>query len=322
MVGTKPESPLVLIGGLGFIGRNIIEVAQSVPLPRSFKITAVDDLSNAAPGHNTLQNTLCIETDYNASEAHEGLSKIMGSRTFVFLAGETRVAESKERPLDFIEANITNPARFVMNVVRTGDHFILASTAGALFDGSFPIRAESTYCPKNFYGASKAAEEIILEKLVELRGASFSIVRMTNVYGKFSERKVSAVHTFIRAAMEGGEVFISGDGNQTRDFVYAGDVALGILKLVILNLSGMETKKVVLFGSAVSTSINNLVAEIEDAIGCALAHKYIENADLLNTEPRDVIVDTSDMVKVLGDKVTPLSDGLLASQAYYSSMSD
>ena len=59
-VDTDRTAPLILIGGPGFVGRNIIEVAQSdtVHPPRRFTITAVDDLSNAAPGYEALTEGL------------------------------------------------------------------------------------------------------------------------------------------------------------------------------------------------------------------------------------------------------------------------
>ena len=319
-VGADRAAPLVLIGGLGFVGRNIIEVAQSGSErpPHRFAITAVDDLSNAAPGYEALTDVAVVPADYGTPEAQEVLDAISGPRSFVFLAGETRLAESRDRPLDFIEANIARPARFVMETVRPGDRLVLISTAGALFDGSIHIRADSAYCPRNFYGASKAAEEMLLEKLVKLRGGTFSVVRMTNVYGRFSERKLSAIHAFVRAAIDGREITISGDGNQTRDFIYAGDAGCGILALVRRNFSGGGgAPKVALLGSGVSTSINDVVAAIETVTGRPLARRYVENAALLKTEPRDVMVDERDVAVLLADGVTPLTEGLAATYAYY-----
>ena len=323
-VDADRAAPLILIGGLGFVARNIIQVAQSGAEhpPHRFSITAVDDLSNAAPGYGALTDVAVVPADYGAPESHEALNAISGPRTFVFLAGETRVAESKDRPLDFIEANIAHPARFVMKTVRPGDRFVLTSTAGALFDGSIRIRADSAYCPRNFYGASKAAEEMLLEKLVKLRGGTFSIVRMTNVYGRFSERKLSAIHAFVRAAVEGREITISGDGNQTRDFIYAGDAGRGILTLVHRNLSEGDAPKVSLLGSGVSISINAVVAAIEPGTGRPLARRYVENAALLKTEPRDVMVDESDVGVLLADGITPLTEGLTATCAYYGAHGD
>ena len=167
--------------------------------------------------------------------------------------------------MDFIAANITQPSEFVMKAVRPGDHFILISTAGALFDGTFEVRTSSAYCPKNFYGATKAAEEMVLEKLVELRGGSFSVIRMTNVYGCFSDKKKSAIHAFTRAVIEGREVFINGDGKQSRDFIYAGDVGRAIAEQARRVRAGEAYERVNMIGAGVSTSLMDVVGAIEAA---------------------------------------------------------
>ena len=312
------KNPLVLVGGLGFIGRNIVDVCQSSNTLNDFSICVVDNMSNAAPGHETVEDVELHQSDYNDPAVVSHLAGISEPKTVIFLAGETRVAESKDRPLDFIEANITEPSRFVMDAIKPGDHFILISTAGALFDGSFRITTESAYCPKNFYGASKAAEEMILEKLVELRGGKFSVVRMTNVYGKFSEKKVSAIHAFTRACLAGEQVTINGDGKQTRDFIYSGDIGRGILTLAQRHNDKVDTSKINMLGSSVSTSLNDIVAGIETATGKKLNYRRIEAAELISTEPRDVMASPDDVTELLGDDITSLQNGLRATCLYYS----
>ena len=241
----KNSSTMVLVGGFGFVGRNILDVVMTDPAFSGLDPVVIDNLSNAAPGHEAL-DLPSHAGSYETAEALaflDGLEGDRDGRIFVFLAGETRVAESKDRPLDFIDANISDPARFVMQAVRPGDRFILISTAGALFDGTFEVRVDSPYCPKNFYGATKAAEEMILGKLVELRGGTFSVVRLTNVFGRFSDNKKSAIHAFTRAAIAGDSVTINGDGLQSRDFIYAGDVGLGIATLANRLRAGEATAR-------------------------------------------------------------------------------
>ena len=164
----KNTSLLALVGGYGFVGRNILEAVSNDTDLAHLSPVIIANLSNPAPGHAALGLPDFIG-DYDEAGAFDFLaqqSRADSGRIFVFLAGETRVAESKDRPLDFIDANISAPSRFVMQAVQPGDHFILISTAGALFDGTFEVSVDSPYCPKNFYGATKAAEEMILEKLV------------------------------------------------------------------------------------------------------------------------------------------------------------
>ena len=156
----KNSTSLVLVGGFGFVGRNILDVMSGNAAFEGLKPVVIDDMSNAVPGHEALDVPF-YEGGYEEAGA-VAFADTQGDgetgRVFVFLAGETRVAESKDRPLDFIKANIDDPSAFVMKAVKPGDHFILISTAGALFDGTFEVTTSSAYCPKNFYGATKAAE--------------------------------------------------------------------------------------------------------------------------------------------------------------------
>lgn len=316
----KNSTSLVLIGGFGFVGRNILDVIAQDDQFDGLEPMVIDDLSNAVPGHETLDLPSFAGgyEDAGAVEFLEQQKVSDGGRIFVFLAGETRVAESKDRPLDFIDANIANPSKFVMEAVQPGDHFILISTAGALFDGTFEVRTSSAYCPKNFYGATKAAEEMILEKLVELRGGTFSVIRMTNVYGRFSDKKKSAIHAFTRAIVDGGEVFINGDGKQSRDFIYAGDVGRGIATQAKRVREGADYDRVNMLGAGVSTTLMDVVGAIEAASGETLNYTKIPAEDLLKTEPRDVIASADDVKVLLGDQITDFADGIRQTYSYYS----
>lgn len=315
----KNSSTLALIGGYGFVGRNILENLATNPDFEGLSPVIVDNLTNPAPGHEALDIPSYVGNyeDAGAIDFLDGFESKEG-RIFVFLAGETRVAESKDRPLDFIDANIADPAKFVMQAVKPGDKFILISTAGALFDGTFDVSVKSPYCPKNFYGATKAAEEMILEKLVELRGAEFRIIRLTNVYGKYSDNKKSAIHAFTRAAINGDSVFINGDGLQSRDFIYAGDVGFGIATLASKLRAGEHSEPVNMLGSGVTTTLMDVVAAIEEVTGKPLAYEKIPAKELLATEPRDVIADKADVKVLLGDSARPFVDGIRETHGYYA----
>lgn len=315
------KSNVILIGGFGFVGRNILSaITQGTAqgTGRQARPCVIDDLSNAAPGHAAL-DLPAFEGGYGDSRALGFLDDEThsGPRVFVFLAGETRVAESADRPLDFIEANIAGPSDFVMRGVRAGDHFVLISTAGALFDGTREVRTSTPYCPKNFYGATKAAEEMILKHLVELRGATFSVLRMTNVYGLYSQRKKSAVHAFVRAALVDATVTVNGDGAQSRDFVFSGDVGRAIATHCEQVLAGEDVDGVSMIGSGTSTSLMDVIGSVERAAGQPLAYEKVPATDLIASEPRDVIASRVDIKRIMGDQITPFDQGVALTHAHY-----
>ncbi|PSL17561.1 NAD-dependent epimerase/dehydratase family protein [Shimia abyssi] len=312
---------LVLIGGLGFIGRNILNVVASDKSFSELQPVVIDNLSNSAPRHEAVPVPACYR-GFETPDALEFLEHWQSDsdtpRVHIFLAGETRVAESLDRPMDFVDANITQPSQFVLKAVQPGDHFILISTAGALFDGATEIQNTLNYSPKNFYGATKAAEEMVLEKLVRMRGGSFSIVRMTNVYGKFSDNKKSAIHAFMRACLSGDEVVINGDGLQRRDFVYAGDVARAIALHAYQVARKQCFEKVNTIGSGKSVSLMDIVSGIEQVSSSTLYYNKVPAPDLLKTEPREVVVNPNDARRLLDGDFTPLNEGLRSTLDYYS----
>ena len=156
-----------------------------------------------------------------------------------------------------------------------------------------------------------------MEKLVTLRGGTFSVIRLTNVYGKFSDNKKSAIHAFTRAAIAGDSVFINGDGQQSRDFIYAGDVGYGIATLARKLAAGEQTNPVNMLGAGHSTSLMDVVEAIEEATGNALKYEKIPAEDLLATEPRDVIANGDDVQVLLKDHITPLTEGIRQTYNYY-----
>ena len=158
---------------------------------------------------------------------------------------------------------------------------------------------------------------MILEKLVALRGGTFRVIRLTNVYGRFSDMKKSAIHAFTRAAIEGRSVTVNGDGGQSRDFIYAGDVGFGIATLARKLAAGEQTNPVNMLGSGRSTSLMEVIGAVERATGRPLAYDKVPATDLLATEPRDVIANPDDVRVLLGDRVTDFDTGIAETHAYY-----
>jgi UDP-glucose 4-epimerase len=279
----------ILVGGLGFIGRNIIEELR---LNHSYKIHVIDDLSNASAASLDYKDVKVLQEKYLSKLCPDYLEKLTGSRVFYFLAGETRVAESRERPLDFIRANVVEPSEFVVRNVRNGDRFILVTTAGALYDGSSVISEHSRENPLNIYGATKFAEEGILSKLVMLQGASYMQLRMSNVFGPYSDKKKSAIHAFCRAMARNDELIINGSGEQERDFVFSRDIAALAVSLISNSRVDNTSENSTFYGARGQYyTINQLISILETAVGKVAKKRYVDAIELLKTEPRSVRVD-------------------------------
>ncbi len=283
---------------MGFIGRNLIEEFRQKN--NYDQITVIDDYSNASKIPIDKRSLNIINSDYNKKKTVNVVKNIPGKKIFYFLAGETRVADSLKRPIDFVKANILKPCEFVASACSEKDKFILITTAGALFDGKSIIKEKSIPNPKNVYGATKLSEEIMLSKLCEQKNINFCKVRMTNVYGIFSDRKKSAIHDFTRKILKNEKLIINGDGEQKRDFIYSKDVANIIYNAAI---SKTSFDKTIYAASGKSYSINEVITYLSALTKMSVKVAYKKSLKLIKTEPRVISVDK----KIINRKIKSVS---------------
>ena len=114
--------------------------------------------------------------------------------------------------------------------------------------------------PASPYGASKLAGEGYCRAYYECFGINTAVLRFSNIYGPGSKKKHSVVASFIKNIINGSEVFINGDGSQTRDFLYIDDLINAIVSCIPLQTNG----EVFQIASGVETSISTLFSVIQD----------------------------------------------------------
>jgi UDP-glucose 4-epimerase len=239
----------VVTGGAGFIGSHVVEAL----LARGDEVTVVDDLSNGkrenVPGGAELV----------VADIREGLERVFEeSRPEVVfhLAAQVDVRVSVERPDLDASVNVLGTVA-VLEAARAVDaQVVFSSTGGAIYgecDGPAPESAERR--PLAPYGVSKLAGEEYLaayNRLYETRHVS---LRYGNVYGPRQDPhgEAGVVAIFLGALSRGEAPRIFGDGSQSRDYVYAGDVARASLAAAgrpggVFNVgTGTETSVVELY---------------------------------------------------------------------------
>jgi len=141
-----------------------------------------------------------------------------------------------------------------MNVQR----FVFMSSGGSIYSESklFPTPENHIQCPSSIYGLANLILEKMLQEYGEYFNMNYIILRASNVYGR-GQNKSEIMAAMIKAISESKELVISGDGNQTRDFIYIDDL------VNLLSVSG-KSKKSGIFnvGSGYETSINELYDKI------------------------------------------------------------
>jgi len=218
----------VVTGGAGFIGSHVVEAL----LARGDEVTVVDDLSNGKR-ENVADGAQLVVQDMR-----DGLADVFAEarpELCCHLAAQVDVRVSVERPEHDASVNVLGTVA-VLEAARAHDaQVVFSSSGGAIYgecDGPAPEASERR--PLAPYGVSKLAGEEYLAGYNRLYGARHVSLRYGNVYGPrqdpYGEAGVVAI--FLGRLAEGEAPHIFGDGLQTRDYVYAGDVARATLAAV------------------------------------------------------------------------------------------
>ena len=294
----------VVTGGAGFIGSNLADAL----LARGDEVHVVDDLSKGkrenVPDAAQLHVADVRSPDAAFDEARPDV---------VFhLAAQADVRVSVDRPDHDADVNVLGTVRVLEAARRHGARVVFASTGGAIYgecDGPAPEDAPRR--PLAPYGTSKLCGEEYLATWNRLHGTSHVSLRFGNVYGPRQEPhgEAGVVAIFMGLLQEGGTPKIYGDGRQTRDYVYVGDVVDAVLRA-----AGHEDGGVFNVGTGVETSVLELYDAIAAATGIERAPEHVEAR--LGELQRSVL-DPSAAERGLGWRAgTSLADGLRSTWAW------
>jgi UDP-glucose 4-epimerase len=215
----------IVTGGAGFIGSHVVEAL----LARGDEVLALDDLSNGKRENVPEAARLVV------ADVREGLDKDFDDlrpEVCFHLGAQVDVRVSVERPAHDAGVNVLGTIRVLEAARRHGTQVIFSSTGGAIYgecDG--PAPEDAARRPLAPYGVSKLAGEEYLAAYNRLYDTHHVSLRFGNVYGPRQDPhgEAGVVAIFLGKLAVGEPPRVFGDGKQTRDYVYAGDVARATL---------------------------------------------------------------------------------------------
>jgi UDP-glucose 4-epimerase len=214
----------IVTGGAGFIGSHVVDALVA----RGDEVTVLDNLSTGRR-ENVNGGARLIEADVTA--AKEAFADARPEICF-HLAAQADVRVSVERPDFDAEVNLLGTIHVLEAARGHGAQVVLASTGGAIYgecDG--PADEDYPRRPLAPYGASKLSAEEYLATYNRLYESGHVALRYGNVYGPRQDPhgEAGVVAIFLGRLALGEPLRIFGDGRQTRDYVYVGDVVAATL---------------------------------------------------------------------------------------------
>ena len=216
----------LVTGGAGFVGVNLLRVLAA-------RGVAVRVLDNLVVGRREDLDGLGAELVVgDVRDAAAVDAALAGVEVVVHLAAHTRVVDSIADPWENFEVNARGTLVLLEAARRRGTvrRFVLASTGGAILgDAEPPVHEGMPARPLSPYGASKLACEGYCSAYFGAYGLETVALRFANVYGPWSYQKASVVAAFMKRVCDGQPLVIYGDGQQTRDFLFVGDLCEAVM---------------------------------------------------------------------------------------------
>jgi UDP-glucose 4-epimerase len=286
---------IVVFGAAGFVGRNVVEKL----VKEGERVVASDIAEDPFKGNVTYQKADVLDRE-------RIFDVVKGSDVVVDLAASPLVS-SLEDAVGNMKVNIEGTLNILDAARKWKVSKIIYSSASSVVGNVKynPVDEEHPCYPKTAYAVAKKACEDYIRVYNETFGLNYLIFRFFNIYGPWQSTKSGAlIPNFYQRLRQNQEFQVFGDGSNTRDFTYVGDVAEfyhAAIKQDVKNL-------VVNMGTGRGTSIIELIklASKTLAVEPRIAYKPSRPGEIGNFE-----ADTRRLVKLFGKKPsTSLEDGL------------
>jgi len=282
---------IVVTGGAGFIGSHVVEGYVA----RGHEVLIVDSLVTGKR-ENLHPKARFFELDIRDPKVAE---LIRGERPDVLNhhAAQMDVRKSVADPIFDAQVNILGTIE-LLKAARDAEvkKVLFVSSGGAVYgeQETFPAPETHPTWPVSPYGISKRSGELYAHFFQVEYGLKFVAFRYANVYGPRQDPhgEAGVVAIFSGKMLRGEPVTVNGDGKQTRDYVYVGDVA----RMSALALETDATGPVNV-GTSIETDVNVLATMIRDAAG---SKSEITHGTAKGGEQRRSVVDVTRAAQVFG----------------------
>ncbi|EIK52854.1 epimerase [Stutzerimonas stutzeri TS44] len=266
------DSPVLITGGAGFIGSNLVDAL----LARGYTVRVLDNLSTGK--RSNLADDPRVELMVgDVADAACVRQALQGCRAVVHLAAVASVQASVDDPLGTHQSNLIGTLNVCEAMCAEGVRRVLFASSAAVYGNNGEgeaIDEDTPKAPLTPYAADKLASEHYLDFYRRQHGLEPVIFRFFNIFGPRQDPSSpysGVISIFTERAQKGLPIAVFGDGEQTRDFVYVGDL---VEVLVQALESPVAAEGAVNVGLSRATSLNQLLTAIGEVLGGLPAVSY------------------------------------------------
>jgi nucleoside-diphosphate-sugar epimerase len=258
---------VLVTGGAGFIGSNLV---KELLLDKGNHVRVLDDLSGGSM-NNLGEIVKKIEFIKGSITDADTVKKACSNVDVIFhLAAKISVEDSIKNPLQTNSVNIGGTLNLLSSAKANKVKRVIFSSSAAVY-GSInppPIKETAPVGPESPYALQKYVGEKYCQYFSQYYGLDTVCLRYFNVYGPYQQESggyAGVIYKFIKNALKGETINIEGDGEQTRDFIFVGDIVKANIAVLgsLINFSG----NVYNIGTGKETSVKQLFNIIKELSG-------------------------------------------------------
>ena len=260
------DAPVLITGGAGFIGSHLVDAL----LAKGYAVRVLDDLSTGKRSNLPLGNPRVELIEGDVADAASVARAALGCQSVVHLAAVASVQASVDDPVKTHQSNFIGTLNVCEAMRQAGIKRVIFASSAAIYGNNGEgdsISEDTPKAPLTPYASDKLAGEYYLDFYRRQHGLEPVVFRFFNIFGPRQDPSSpysGVISIFAERAEKGLPISVFGDGEQTRDFFYVGDLA-GILVQALEQ--PMVQEGAINVGLNATTSLNQLLAALSEVVG-------------------------------------------------------